>query len=585
MFFDNNVFMTLLLYACLAVFVIGTAYRIYQWCSVAVGAQAFTTRQRFWAALKGVWGVFFSQKHFVLLRSLVLDVILGGRQFQVNFARWFMHTLILWGFVLLLIFHALGSIINPYLVGDYNSTLNPFWFLRDLFGFMVFVGVGIAIIRRLFFQIPRLKTSPMDIYAIGIVFVIITSGLALESTKITSHTVFMDMVENWAGMDVDDEEEDISALEALWVKDFGLVSPNVSAPFDQDMISMGKDANEANCLSCHSPAQWAFFGYAGAKIISPIAGSLDKINAAGILWYIHLISCFLGLAYLPFSKMFHIFATPVSLMANAVMDENSMSENIATKQAIELDACVHCCTCSLTCSAMMAEKTSGNSLVLPSEKIVFLRKLAAGKDLDERELAAISHGVYMCTNCDRCTVVCPSGINLRELWFLARESLIQEKGPQPLILTPLSYYRAFNRKKLASNTYQTPVAAAKKCVAGNFEELMDKSGTVDLSKAEPGSINPDFAYCFGCQTCTTACPVVGEFENPQARLGLLPHQIMCSLGLGLTQMASGASMIWDCLTCYQCQEQCPQNVPVTDILFELKNAAAKRVSPNLKTRE
>jgi heterodisulfide reductase subunit C len=87
-----------------------------------------------------------------------------------------------------------------------------------------------------------------------------------------------------------------------------------------------------------------------------------------------------------------------------------------------------------------------------------------------------------------------------------------------------------------------------------------------------------FAYCFSCENCTTVCPVVQAYENPQAALGLLPHQIMRSLGLGLRDMALGAPMLWNCLTCYQCQEHCPQGVKVTDILYELKNAAVKEAS-------
>jgi heterodisulfide reductase subunit C len=30
------------------------------------------------------------------------------------------------------------------------------------------------------------------------------------------------------------------------------------------------------------------------------------------------------------------------------------------------------------------------------------------------------------------------------------------------------------------------------------------------------------------------------------------------------------------VTCYQCQEHCPQNVRVTDLLYQLKNLAVKR---------
>ena len=90
-------------------------------------------------------------------------------------------------------------------------------------------------------------------------------------------------------------------------------------------------------------------------------------------------------------------------------------------------------------------------------------------------------------------------------------------------------------------------------------------------------IDPTFYHCFGCQICTTVCPVVDSFENPQDALGLLPHQLMCALGLGQTEMAAGARMIWDCVTCYQCQEHCPQKVQVTKILYGLKNEAVKRV--------
>ncbi|MBW2644941.1 MAG: hypothetical protein JRE23_01960 [Deltaproteobacteria bacterium] len=70
--------------------------------------------------------------------------------------------------------------------------------------------------------------------------------------------------------------------------------------------------------------------------------------------------------------------------------------------------------------------------------------------------------------------------------------------------------------------------------------------------------------------------MVGNYDNPEKALGLLPHQIMCCLGLGLIDMASGPRMLWDCVTCYQCQEHCPQNVRVTDLLYQLKNLAVKR---------
>ncbi|MCK4729590.1 MAG: 4Fe-4S dicluster domain-containing protein, partial [Desulfobacterales bacterium] len=67
------------------------------------------------------------------------------------------------------------------------------------------------------------------------------------------------------------------------------------------------------------------------------------------------------------------------------------------------------------------------------------------------------------------------------------------------------------------------------------------------------------------------CPVVGNYENPQEVLGLVPHQIMHALALGRRDLTFGSRMLWDCVTCYICQEYCPQGVSVTDVLYELKN--------------
>ena len=94
-----------------------------------------------------------------------------------------------------------------------------------------------------------------------------------------------------------------------------------------------------------------------------------------------------------------------------------------------------------------------------------------------------------------------------------------------------------------------------------------------------------FSVCFGCETCTTVCPVVRNYDSPKEALGLLPHQIMHACGLGVRDLAFGSNMLWDCITCYQCQEQCPQGVSVTDVLYELKNLAVKTVKKKEKQFE
>ncbi len=576
-----------LLYTSLFVFIFGLIYRISTWFSwkIGISARDIGKSERLTTAFKGMARVIFSSKILILIKVFILDVVFQKRILKEDFLRWAMHMLIYTGFMLLLLMHALDKHITSSLFSEYYSTLNPFFFLRNFFGMMVIAGLAIAIYRRFILRVPRLKTNSMDYYAIIILAVIMISGFFLEATKITSISDFERMVNEFSDVD---GEKDLKALESLWVHEFGTVSPDLKEPFEQKLLEHGREIHETNCAVCHSSPKWAFTGYALANILNPIALSLDRAEGSKILWYIHILACFFGLAYLPFSKMFHIIASPISLLANAVMEkEKSDPANIVTRQVMELDACTHCGTCSLGCSAAVAFDALDNENILPSEKMVSLKSLIAGKKLSPEEIKALQEGICLCTNCDRCTVVCPVGINLKELWLNVREDLIQKGYPEPLLLSPFSFVRGLNRYDIPADEYYKPVEAAKQAVAGKFDLLIKQSPLIlqgrGIEEFNQPSKDNTFSYCFSCQNCTSVCPVVCSFDKPEEALGLLPHQIMRCLGLNLIELASGASMIWDCLTCYQCQEHCPQNVNITDLFFELKNIAVKNVE-RVRTR-
>jgi heterodisulfide reductase subunit C/nitrate reductase gamma subunit len=571
-----------LLYASLIIFLLGLIYKASNWFTKTIGPAdpAMTTAQRLRAAGGGILKVIFSPKFLQVLKAITIDVLLLGRVFKEDIGRWLAHMLIFYGFMLLLLMHALDSVITEAWFNDYYPTVNPYFFLRDLAGVMVLAGAAFAVLRRCLSKTPRLRTGAGDHFAIIILAVIMLSGIGLLGLKITSHNEFLLMVEDYAGLD---DEDEIQALETLWVKEYGLVSPNVAPPFDEDILETGREVNEDNCMGCHVAAQWAFTGYILAKIIKPVAVVLDQANGIPILWYIHIIACFAGLAYLPFSKMFHILCTPISLIANRVMDPRYASPaNTLTRQMLELDACTHCGSCSLNCSAGMIYEAIGNQFILPSEKMSYLKQWVSGKNLAKAQLQAIGEGVYLCTNCDRCTVHCPAGIRLKELWFNVREALLLKAPPLPAVLTPFSFARGVVVKEyLKPDNYMLPIERAAENIAGQSAEVIAGKAAIPLNAGadESRPLIPgknSFSHCFSCQSCTTVCPVVGNYEQPEPVLGLLPHQIMCALGLGLTDMASKAKMIWDCLTCYQCQENCPQQVQVCDLLYQLKNVAVRQ---------
>ncbi|MBE9573611.1 MAG: respiratory nitrate reductase subunit gamma, partial [Proteobacteria bacterium] len=331
------------LYTALAIFLIGLIYKIGTWFVIKTGTQSQTIppAQRLIAAVKGVVLTLLSTKILTLIKVFFLDIIFQRKVFQESPFRWLIHIMIYGGFMLLLLMHALDTIITVGIFPDYASTLNPFMFLRDLFGALVIVGVALAIYRRYILKAPRLFTSPMDTYALIIIAVVIISGIILEGTKITSYTRYQEMVTDYAGLE--EGEEDYQALTALWVKEFSTVSPDIKAPFDPKLIEAGREIHEMSCMGCHSKPRWAFTGYLVAKATKGIALPIDRAGIPTILWYIHFLACFIGLAYLPFSKFIHIFTSPLSLLVNSIMDKDTSDPaNILTRQALELDACMHC---------------------------------------------------------------------------------------------------------------------------------------------------------------------------------------------------------------------------------------------------
>ena len=86
----------------------------------------------------------------------------------------------------------------------------------------------------------------------------------------------------------------------------------------------------------------------------------------------------------------------------------------------------------------------------------------------------------------------------------------------------------------------------------------------------------ELSACFACSTCTAACPIANIWEYK-------PHQLIRMILLGMRDEVLSSDEIWLCLTCFQCQERCPQKVRVTDIFFDCKNLAAKegKVPPNI----
>jgi len=92
---------------------------------------------------------------------------------------------------------------------------------------------------------------------------------------------------------------------------------------------------------------------------------------------------------------------------------------------------------------------------------------------------------------------------------------------------------------------------------------------IDLgSKIFPKEDMNTLRACLQCGTCTGSCP-------SGRRTAWRIRQIFLKTLNGLREEALSSEDLWNCTTCYTCQERCPRKVKSTDIVRVLRNLAVK----------
>ena len=84
--------------------------------------------------------------------------------------------------------------------------------------------------------------------------------------------------------------------------------------------------------------------------------------------------------------------------------------------------------------------------------------------------------------------------------------------------------------------------------------------------------------CYQCGTCASSCPV--------ARLDsrFNPREVIKLALLGEKDELISGDSIWLCTSCFNCQERCPQNVEIAELIYALRNIAIESGnSPNIYT--
>jgi len=79
----------------------------------------------------------------------------------------------------------------------------------------------------------------------------------------------------------------------------------------------------------------------------------------------------------------------------------------------------------------------------------------------------------------------------------------------------------------------------------------------------------DIARCYACSTCTAGCPVRSVTDRYN------PRRIIRMIQMGMRDAVLRSDFIWLCTGCFTCQERCPQEIRIADLMIALRNLAVR----------
>jgi len=339
-----------------------------------------------------------------------------ARVIRKPLAGW-MHFFLFWGFLLLFMAAGIDAMHNmigwPHLAG--NTYIGMSWIV-DVFGFLALIGIIVMAAIRYVQKPDRLNDSQAsDGWIILLIFTILLTGYFIEGLRIGAQ------------------------------------------------IKMSTTIDQIAYEQIASPIGWMF-----ASIFSGMTVD-SALMWHRLLWWFHMAIAFVFIAIVPFTKLWHIFASMLNYafrdlepsacrMVENIEEAESFGvehiEDFGWKDLLDLDACIRCGRCQENCPAyntgkhlnpkvtliqamkkhldakapyLLAAKASGEAEV---EEMAMTEEAEAPNPMEASLIYDIvtTEVIWDCTNCRACMEHCPMFIEHIPKIIELRRNLVMWQG-------------------------------------------------------------------------------------------------------------------------------------------------------------
>ena len=209
----------------------------------------------------------------------------------------------------------------------------------------------------------------------------------------------------------------------------------------------------------HDPwGAWSPFGYLVAKISAPLMGESALRLAHQSIWWFHAVLVFGFIAWAPYTKMAHVVMAPLNIYTSSLKPIGAVLKTIDIEKAMEtgeklginslagftwkdladFDACTECGRCTDVCPAhTVGKELSPRDIILDLQGLLHERGKIKGADdpfaapIIGAVGATSPDALWQCTTCAACVEACPVFIEQMPKIVDMRRFLVMEEADFP----------------------------------------------------------------------------------------------------------------------------------------------------------